>query len=45
MTGSILKNGPYDVVVFAMDEWQKQMKEDILVYEDEDTKFQDLRTP
>ena len=45
VTGSILKNGPYDVVIFAMDEWRKQMKEDILVYEDDDIKFQDLKTP
>ena len=49
VTGSILPNGPYDVVTFAMEEWLRQMNQDLAIYEQVDNeatkKFGDLRTP
>lgn len=35
VTSTILKNGPYDVVLFAQDAWLKQMKTDIFRYHKE----------
>ena len=32
VTAAILENGPYDVVTFAMDQWLREMKEDIQSY-------------
>jgi len=52
VSGTLLRNGPYDIVTFAMDEWLNQMKADIVRYhkavEDEETgekkeiRFEDL---
>ena len=36
-----MKNGPYDVVTFAMEEWTKQMREDLL---EESHEFNSLGT-
>lgn len=35
MTGGIIANGPYDIVLFAMDLWLKQMKEDLIAQNDQ----------
>ena len=32
VTGSILTNGPYDIVLYAMRHWLKSMTEDITAY-------------
>jgi ubiquinone biosynthesis protein COQ9 len=32
VTGSILPNGPYDIVTFAQDHWMKEMREDLVDY-------------
>ena len=41
VSGAILKNGAYDVVTFAMEEWLRQTREDLL---DESSEFNTLGT-